>query len=84
MLANEKAPVHGLFLLVPEKGIEPPRCCHRQILSLLRLPFRHSGMDGQKEGCSYITGVWLVQPDFFSLGESRIRSVHTGWKPVPR
>src|SRR6476661_9235236 len=24
--------------LVPEPGIEPGRCCHRQILSLLRLP----------------------------------------------
>ena len=24
--------------LVPEAGIEPARCCHRQILSLLRLP----------------------------------------------
>jgi cysteine synthase B len=23
---------------VPEAGIEPARCCHRQILSLLRLP----------------------------------------------
>ena len=22
-------------------GLEPTRCCHRQILSLLRLPFRH-------------------------------------------
>ena len=29
--------------MVPEEGLEPPRCCHRQILSLLRLPFRHSG-----------------------------------------
>ena len=29
--------------LVPEAGLEPARCCHRQILSLVRLPFRHSG-----------------------------------------
>ena len=24
-----------------EMGLEPTRCCHRQILSLMRLPFRH-------------------------------------------
>ncbi len=32
-----------VFKLVPGGGLEPPRCCHRQILSLLRLPFRHPG-----------------------------------------
>lgn len=26
------------FELVPLAGVEPARCCHRQILSLLRLP----------------------------------------------
>lgn len=30
--------------VVPEGGVEPPRCCHRRILSPLRLPFRHSGI----------------------------------------
>lgn len=25
-------------------GLEPIRCCHRQILSLVRLPFRHAGL----------------------------------------
>lgn len=30
-------------LVVPEEGLEPTRCFHRQILSLVRLPFRHSG-----------------------------------------
>jgi hypothetical protein len=29
---------------VPGAGVEPARCCHRQILSLVRLPFRHPGM----------------------------------------
>ena len=29
--------------LVPEEGLEPSRTCVRQILSLLRLPLRHSG-----------------------------------------
>lgn len=29
--------------MVPEAGLEPARCCHRQILSLVRLPFRHAG-----------------------------------------
>jgi hypothetical protein len=32
------------FSMVPEAGLEPARCCHRQILSLVRLPFRHSGI----------------------------------------
>jgi Na+/H+ antiporter NhaD/arsenite permease-like protein len=30
-----------LNLLMRKMGLEPTRCCHRQILSLLRLPFRH-------------------------------------------
>ena len=29
--------------MVPEEGLEPSRTCVRQILSLLRLPLRHSG-----------------------------------------
>ena len=29
--------------LVPKVGLEPTRCRHRQILSLVRLPFRHFG-----------------------------------------
>ena len=29
---------------MPAMGLEPIRCCHRQILSLVRLPFRHSGI----------------------------------------
>ena len=29
--------------MVPRAGIEPAWCRHRQILSLLRLPFRHPG-----------------------------------------
>jgi hypothetical protein len=32
------APLKTLHLVVPEAGIEPAWCCHRQILSLLRLP----------------------------------------------
>ena len=31
------------FSMVPKAGLEPARSCLRQILSLLRLPFRHSG-----------------------------------------
>lgn len=30
--------------LVPEVGVEPTRELPRQILSLVRLPFRHSGI----------------------------------------
>ena len=32
--------------VVPEVGVEPTRCYQRQILSLVRLPFRHSGTEG--------------------------------------
>ncbi len=31
--------------MVPEEGLEPSRTCVRQILSLLRLPLRHSGQE---------------------------------------
>lgn len=34
----------GGVRLVPEVGVEPTRGCPRQILSLVRLPFRHSGV----------------------------------------
>ena len=34
--------------VVPEEGFEPSRCCHRRILSPLRLPFRHSGVSMHK------------------------------------
>ena len=30
--------------MVPEVGLEPTRPCGHQILSLARLPFRHSGL----------------------------------------
>ena len=34
--------------LVPEEGLEPSHTRVRQILSLLRLPFRHSGSKGMR------------------------------------
>ena len=36
--------------MVPEEGLEPSRSFLRQILSLLRLPLRHSGKNGAGEG----------------------------------
>src|SRR5688572_11883378 len=36
--------------LVPEAGIEPARCCHRQILSLLRLPISPLRRRGKAAG----------------------------------
>ena len=36
--------------MVPGEGVEPSHPFGRQILSLLRLPFRHPGMDGAGEG----------------------------------
>ena len=35
--------------MVPEEGLEPSHTHVRQILSLLRLPFRHSGRRKQME-----------------------------------
>ena len=34
----------SFFFVVPEAGLEPARGFPRQILSLMRLPFRHSGL----------------------------------------
>lgn len=39
------------FLAVPAAGLEPARGCPRQILSLMRLPFRHAGI-GSKPNIS--------------------------------
>ena len=44
---NKKITQRSDFLLVPKIGVEPIRCCHRGILSPLRLPippFRHIGL----------------------------------------
>ena len=35
--------------MVPMVGVEPTRCCHRKILSLVRLPFRHIGIGGTNQ-----------------------------------
>ena len=37
-------------MMVPGEGVEPSHPLGRQILSLLRLPFRHPGLDGAGEG----------------------------------
>ena len=37
----------GLKALVPVVGVEPTLPCGKQILSLPRLPFRHTGADSQ-------------------------------------
>lgn len=34
---------------LPKEGFEPSRGCPRQILSLLRLPFRHFGIIAQRD-----------------------------------
>ena len=44
-ISLKKAPLTRCFFLVPVTGLEPVRCCHRGILSPLRLPIpphRHS------------------------------------------
>ena len=42
VIKKKKPHVFGSFVLVLEMGLEPTHCCQRQILSLMRLPFRHS------------------------------------------
>ena len=42
-VCNSVKGVQSLTPMVPEKGLEPPLDCSKQILSLPRLPFRHSG-----------------------------------------
>ena len=36
--APEGAPLRAIRALVPRRGLEPPQCCHRQDLNLVRLP----------------------------------------------
>ncbi len=43
--------------MVPEEGLEPSHTHVRQILSLLRLPFRHSGKEMER-----VTGIEPVWP----------------------
>ena len=45
------------FYLVPEEGLEPSRGRPRLILSQVRLPFRHSGMQKiGKSRCPLLVG----------------------------
>lgn len=41
---KRKAQNQSILRLMPAMGLEPIRCCHQQILSLPRLPFRHAGI----------------------------------------
>ena len=43
MQLNRAANMGNISKMVPEEGLEPSHTHVRQILSLLRLPFRHSG-----------------------------------------
>ena len=46
--------------LVPVTGLEPVRYCYREILSLLCLPFHHTG--GYWQGLEYHTGAGMSTP----------------------
>ncbi len=43
---------------MPAAGLEPARGCPRQILSLMRLPFRHAGLLMQRKYCSTSGRIW--------------------------
>ncbi len=45
---------------MPAAGLEPARGCPRQILSLMRLPFRHAGLLSQQIYSSISGDVWQV------------------------
>ena len=52
---NKKKAQNQLILrLLPAMGLEPIRCCHQQILSLPRLPFRHAGKANTHNGVNLI------------------------------
>lgn len=51
-----KLPMESSFSVVPEAGLEPARSCPRQILSLMRLPFRHSGPGADGTYCITAAG----------------------------
>ena len=44
--------------MVPEEGLEPSRSFLRQILSLLRLPLRHSGKVERAKGIEPSSSAW--------------------------
>ncbi|CAG9254460.1 hypothetical protein PUN4_220021 [Paraburkholderia unamae] len=43
-------------ILVPKRGLEPPQCCHRQDLNLVRLPIPPPG-----QGVAYYFLLRVVQ-----------------------
>lgn len=59
--------IHQAFF-VPGKGLEPPRPCDHQILSLARLPFRHPGF---KNGVRSNIFVFLL-PNILLFDEAKI------------
>ena len=42
--------IYGFYRMVPVTGLEPVRYCYREILSLLCLPFHHTGGFRQELG----------------------------------
>ena len=49
---------HALFIFMQEMGLEPTRGRPRQILSLMRLPFRHS--------CSFVSNTSILSQGHFN------------------
>ena len=58
---------------MPAAGLEPARGCPRQILSLMRLPFRHAGTSMQRSYCSTRNRFWQVV-FFLFFSQSTIES----------
>ena len=75
-----QTPIRGSGKLVPVGGIEPPRCCHRRILSPLRLPFHHTGVLGVLYTLFWENSSRILDLQLFF---EHIRFLHTGRKNVP-
>ena len=50
----------ALELMVPGAGLEPARCCHRRILSPLRLPIPPPGHDRIKCSLDMAAALWDI------------------------
>ena len=55
MRSNIGTPPPWIFISVPEARVELARLCRRQILSLLGLPFPHSGIEIENKRISVVT-----------------------------
>ena len=73
--------------MVPGAGVEPARCCHRGILSPLRLPISPPGQGGWRRNpesnrggriCNPLHGHSAIPPESGAGNETRTRDPNLG------